>query len=422
MISIITPTNNPQWLPDLYESLLAQTTQEWEWIVVSNGNNKLPPYFDDERIKTFCNNPDTGNIGALKNYAAMKCTGEIIVEVDHDDLLTIDCLEKVARTFKDNPDASMVYSNCIYLDIETGEQTNIYKPYWGWKYSKGKVMDHDVLIPQLPLLEPQNFSRIWFAPNHVRAWRTKDYWKIGGHNKELKVADDHELIIRQYLEGKIVAIDEVLYIQRSHRDSYSHSGTDTNKEIQQLQWANYNQYIYLMAEKWAADNSLMKIDLCGGVNRFKDYTTMDLQNADIIGDLNETWDLEDNSVGVLRAHDAVEHFKDPIHTMNEIWRVCKHGAFVIIDVPSTGGYGAFQDPTHRSYWNKNSWWYYTHPNYRKFIEGAGCICKFQNIRTTEYYPSKWHEDNKILYTSAHLIAIKDGPDFHGENHWRNIHA
>ncbi len=39
--------------------------------------------------------------------------------------------------------------------------------------------------------------------------------------------------------------------------------------------------------------------------------------------------------------------------MNEIWRICKPGATLDILVPSTDGRGAFQDPTHVSFWNIN---------------------------------------------------------------------
>ena len=44
-------------------------------------------------------------------------------------------------------------------------------------------------------------SHIVGVPNHVRAWRTDFYAKIGRHNPLLSVADDYELILRSYLAG-----------------------------------------------------------------------------------------------------------------------------------------------------------------------------------------------------------------------------
>ena len=39
---------------------------------------------------------------------------------------------------------------------------------------------------------PASFSKIWYAPNHVRAWRTAFYHEIGGHNEMLPILDDFE--------------------------------------------------------------------------------------------------------------------------------------------------------------------------------------------------------------------------------------
>lgn len=103
----------------------------------------------------------------------------------------------------------------------------------------------------------------------------------------------------------------------------------------------------------------MIVNICSTKERNPSgYTCIDLVNADIIADLNEKWPLEDNSVDEILARDAIEHLKDPIHTMNEAWRVLKYGADFCITVPSTDGRGAFQDPTHVSFWNENSFLYY----------------------------------------------------------------
>jgi hypothetical protein len=65
-----------------------------------------------------------------------------------------------------------------------------------------------------PIPDPQNLSRIWYAPNHPRAWRREDYRKIGGHHPEMKVLDDQDLLCRTYLYGKMYFIDKPLYIYR----------------------------------------------------------------------------------------------------------------------------------------------------------------------------------------------------------------
>ncbi|MDR1997303.1 MAG: class I SAM-dependent methyltransferase [Candidatus Margulisbacteria bacterium] len=111
-----------------------------------------------------------------------------------------------------------------------------------------------------------------------------------------------------------------------------------------------------------SEAKLLKVDLCCGIRKPEGFVGVDHfpgENVDLVADLNERFPFEDNSVDLLRAHDAIEHLPDRIHTMNEIWRVCKPGATADIFVPSTDGRGAFQDPTHVSYWNINSFMYYS---------------------------------------------------------------
>lgn len=86
---------------------------------------------------------------------------------------------------------------------------------------------------------------------------------------------------------------------------------------------------------------------------------IDCPEADIKADLNNDWDfVAPESVDHVHASNIFEHLPDIIHTMNELYKVLKSGGTARVTVPSTDGRGAFQDPTHKSYWNKNSWKYW----------------------------------------------------------------
>lgn len=128
---------------------------------------------------------------------------------------------------------------------------------------------------------------------------------------------------------------------------------------------------------------LIKVDLCCGRYKPEGYIGVDIfphPGVDVVCDLNKApWPFEDSSVDYLRAHDALEHLPNKIQTMNEIWRICKKGAAVDILVPSTDGRGAFQDPNHISYWNENSFRYYTidFPSYLALSKTYGFNGKFK---------------------------------------------
>jgi glycosyltransferase involved in cell wall biosynthesis len=401
MVSFFTPSHKTTFLTELYQSLLTQTDPQWEWVILLN-NGATNPQFIDPRVKVFTYENPTNKVGELKAEAVKHCTGDILAELDHDDLLTADCVRELTKCFKDTI-ADFVYSNFAEVDQDWKPLT--WSEYWGWKFRDFNYQGHQILEAVSPEPYPSNLARIWYAPNHIRAWRKDFYSKLGGYDPSMMISDDHDIICRTYLRGKMVHLDRCLYIYRVHGDN---TWLKLQQEIQTTMWQNYDRYIYPMVEKWATDNGVRKIDLCGGHSKPEGYESIDLRNADITADLNNDWPLEDNSVGVLRAHDAIEHLKDPIHTMNEAWRVLRHGGFMMIIVPSTDGAGAWCDPTHVSFWNKRSFRYYTEAGMRKYLEPA-CRCRFQVMKLENAV--MW--DN-VPYVQAHLIALKDGPRFHGE--------
>lgn len=103
-----------------------------------------------------------------------------------------------------------------------------------------------------------------------------------------------------------------------------------------------------------------------------------VEPADQIVDLSEFWPWEDSSVEHIVAHDIIEHLPNKIRTMNELHRVLVPGGSVSIVVPTTDGTGAWQDPTHISYWNRPSFWYYTAGNAHRerFGDSYGITARF----------------------------------------------
>ncbi|MDZ7959691.1 MAG: methyltransferase domain-containing protein [Aulosira sp. DedQUE10] len=111
----------------------------------------------------------------------------------------------------------------------------------------------------------------------------------------------------------------------------------------------------------SALSKLICVDLGCGKHKAEGFIGVDViagEQVDIIANLNGHFPFPNNSVDFIKVHNVVEHLPDRIHTMNEIWRICKPDAIVDISVPSTDGRGAFQDPNHVSFWNVNSFMYY----------------------------------------------------------------
>ena len=105
--SLITPEHSVKNIPfllELYDSIKKQTYEDWEWVLyLNNGFEKtdLPSAILADSKVVIIEGEKNPNIGYLKNKAFHAGTGDILVEVDHDDELVDVCLEKLNEAFQD---------------------------------------------------------------------------------------------------------------------------------------------------------------------------------------------------------------------------------------------------------------------------------------------------------------------------------
>lgn len=220
MISVITPTynTNRDILARTWASLKSQTFTDWEWIIWDDSTNddvwnQVYGFASDERysIKMCRSHVHSGNIGELKRQACMISAGEILVELDHDDELTPDCLTEVNHAF-DDEEIGFAFSD--WCEILPDGQSGVYPDGWAFGYGDKYWSDeHGVWVMKAPEINAITMSHIVSAPNHVRAWRSSVYRSLNGHNPAYPVADDYELMVRTFLHTKMVRIPKLLYKQ-----------------------------------------------------------------------------------------------------------------------------------------------------------------------------------------------------------------
>lgn len=149
-----------------------------------------------------------------------------------------------------------------------------------------------------------------------------------------------------------------------------------------------------------------RIDLGCGKNKPSGYIGIDkiaLPGVDIEFDIaSDGIPFPDSSVSEVRAHDFLEHIEDKIFIMNEIYRVLKPNGLADIFVPSTDGRGAFQDPTHVSFWNENSFKYYVENDFLESFNYYGQKCRF---KVEELFTTPMTED-MVCHVVAKLRAVK----------------
>lgn len=123
LVSVIIPTyNRAHIVTEAIESVLAQTYQSYEIIVVDDGStdntaevlkkygNKIKYYYQDNK-----------GVSAARNRGIREANGDFIAFLDSDDLWKSDKIEKQVIVFQENQDLGLVYSYAEFLTVSTGK-------------------------------------------------------------------------------------------------------------------------------------------------------------------------------------------------------------------------------------------------------------------------------------------------------------
>lgn len=403
-VSVFTPSHNTRYLSEAYKSLRDQSFSDWEWIVLLNrAAPKWHPPEDDPRVKVSRAPAGAKGIGALKRAACELTSGEILVELDHDDLLARGCVAHLVDAFGDS---SVVFAYSDFAQINSDGTPNFdrFDQSFGWEYSRGSIdgRDYDRCRSLAP--SPHNLSYIWYAPNHVRAFRRSTYEQVGGYDAKLEYLDDQDLMARLYQAGEFKQINRCLYFQRVHADNTQREKR-INDAIQQETVDKYQETIEDLTRAWANRRGLRCLRLRTPIwigdeayEGFEDYV-IDPDDPQI--------PAEDDTVGLILGFDVLQRLPARAEFFNEVYRVLAHGGLILTQTPSTDGRAAFQDPSATAYWNENSFMYLTQRDLRPAIPTLNA--RFQVSFLHTYYASDDHADREIAYVQANLLAIKDGP-------------
>lgn len=201
-ISVVVPmyNTNENYFKDLVEYMRLQTYINWELCLADGSeveNKELKKYIEiDTRIKYKFLNGNKG-IAENTNKAIEMATGEFIGFLDHDDLLSVDCLFEIVKAINENPEVDFIYTD----EDKIADDMIRSNPYFKPDFSK-------------ETLECNNYI------THFSVVKSKLLKKVGGLRKEFNGAQDFDLILRITNEAKnIVHIPKILYHWRMAQNS-----------------------------------------------------------------------------------------------------------------------------------------------------------------------------------------------------------
>ena len=229
LVSVIVPAYKAEkFLPTTLESILNQTYENLEVIVVDDGSPEslepiVVPYMKkDNRVKFY--RKENGGVSSARNFGFEKSKGEYIVFFDADDIMLPENIEKKVNKLKEYPEEyGFAYSAVEVIDAN-GNRTGIIK--------EGK--EGDMFLGEI-LWEytiPARCANILYRRSAIN--------KIGLFDLNLSTAADQEMAFRLTKHYKGVYIPEVLILYRVH-GSNMHSNIDVMEKD--------SLYVYKKAEK-----------------------------------------------------------------------------------------------------------------------------------------------------------------------------
>lgn len=124
-LSIIIPCfNSEATLEETLRSILSQNYYNWEALIVDDGSkdntSKIAQNFiqKDRRFKYWYKSNE--GLGKARNFGISKSTGEFILPLDSDNLVTKDYALTAIEVLKENPEIGVVHGNAELFGEESG--------------------------------------------------------------------------------------------------------------------------------------------------------------------------------------------------------------------------------------------------------------------------------------------------------------
>jgi glycosyltransferase involved in cell wall biosynthesis len=213
---LIANYNNSEFLKTALDSVLSQTFNNWEVIIVDdastdNFQDVIKSYKKDSRIRVFINQANYG-CGFTKRRCAGLATGDIMGFLDPDDALHPAALETLVEAHRLNPSASIIHTTHYICDDKLN--TIRKAPYTA------------ALMQGTPYLLV-NDGRI----HHFASFKKIAYTKTPGISARNKKAVDQDLYYKLEETGSVIFIDQPLYYYRIHKGSISNFGKEAETTL-----------------------------------------------------------------------------------------------------------------------------------------------------------------------------------------------
>ncbi len=240
LVSIIIPIyNRAHFIRDTLDSVLSQTYQNWECIVVDDGSTDaideiLAAYCDKDARFQYHHRPNNRPKGAntCRNFGFEVSRGEYVNWLDSDDIIDSNKIEKqIIQLLKCS---SATFAICRWQlfanHLEEAELANEYRVYKNFD----NILD---FIDALALSGG-------FLPPHVYLINRELVCQAGNWMENLTINQDGEFFARIFVKAKrVVFVNEtIVYYRKNDEDNVSYLDTELKMNHAILSWQLIETY------------------------------------------------------------------------------------------------------------------------------------------------------------------------------------
>jgi len=215
-VSVIIPVyNGEKYLKETIDSVLKQTYQDFEIIIVDDASTDSSPEIIrsfikkyPDKIKLFWHKKNKGCPAATKNTGIKHAKGDFIAFLDQDDVWLPRKLEKQINILKSNDRLIANFTNGYIFDDPKNKAI-------------AKRWAYITPFPDFYVVRKRLLKENFILSSSSALVRAKILKKAGGFDEKMKLADDYDLWFRLTFYGKFSFIQEPLFNWRFHTESLS---------------------------------------------------------------------------------------------------------------------------------------------------------------------------------------------------------
>jgi glycosyltransferase involved in cell wall biosynthesis len=208
---VMTVYNTEQYLALAIDSILAQTYEDFEFIVIDDGSTDrsadiVRDYATrDGRIR-LTSRPNTGVVRAA-NEGIGQARGKYLARMDSDDISMPHRFARQVSYLDANPDCVLV-----------GSRVQIVDPYGSPVAVSGQKLAHEDIDAEL-----LTSGGGWAVVQPSAMMRLDAVRQAGGYRGSVNMSEDHDLFLRLAERGKVANLSEPVLQYRRHYKSLNHT-------------------------------------------------------------------------------------------------------------------------------------------------------------------------------------------------------